>query len=55
MTHQETTDRINALANALNSIKEWMGSYAFIGEKYDEFHKASDDICSELSKLTQQD
>ena len=57
MTHQETTDRINALAKALDGLSPLRtiihrgGSDA---EK-DPVNKAIDDIATELSKLTPQD
>ncbi|AUR92986.1 hypothetical protein NVP1181O_22 [Vibrio phage 1.181.O._10N.286.46.C9] len=53
LTHQETTDRINALATALDSL----GNYRSIAStaKESPVNKAIDDIATELSKLTSQD
>ena len=55
MTHQETTDRINALAYALGAMNDVPKSAMSSSAEKNPVNKAIDDIAKELSKLTSQD
>lgn len=54
MTHQETTDRINALAYALGALNDSIGTLPFNGEHASAIDNARFAISDELSLLTNQ-
>ncbi|AUR94077.1 hypothetical protein NVP1191O_18 [Vibrio phage 1.191.O._10N.286.52.B4] len=54
LTHQETTDRINALGYALGALNDSMGTLPFNGEHASAIDSARFAISDELSLLTNQ-
>lgn len=51
-THQEVTDRINALASALSALNESMGSLPLNSKHVGAIHLARLNVASELALLT---